>query len=111
MDQKAIDIAERRKDAIAFLSPYRSAIFNESATDSVVRDAETITDNVIGHFSPITSSSFAIFDSGYKYMYDRFADKFRYVPLNGDVGLVLVQELILTTSLGSHLLEPREVQF
>ena len=83
--QKAIDIAERRKDAIAFLSPYRSAIFNESATDSVVRDAETITDNVIGHFSPITSSSFAIFDSGYKYMYDRFADKFRYVPLNGDV--------------------------
>ena len=82
--QKAIDIAERRKDAVAFLSPYRGAIFNESATESVVRDSETITDNVIGHFSPVTSSTFAVFDSGYKYMYDRFSDKFRYVPLNGD---------------------------
>lgn len=82
---KAIDVAERRKDAIAFLSPYRSAIFNESSTESVVREDETITDNVIGFFSPITSSSFAVFDSGYKYMYDRFSDKFRYVPLNGDI--------------------------
>ena len=82
--QKAIDIAERRKDAVAFLSPYRGAIFNDSATESVVRDSETITDNVIGHFSPVTSSTFAVFDSGYKYMYDRFSDKFRYVPLNGD---------------------------
>ena len=30
-------------------------------------------------------SATLVFDSGYKYMYDRFADKFRYVPLNGDV--------------------------
>ncbi len=82
---KAIDVAERRKDSIAFLSPYRAALFNDGATEAVVRDSETITDNVIGHFSPITSSSFAIFDSGYKYMYDRFSDKFRYVPLNGDI--------------------------
>jgi len=83
--QKCIDVAERRKDAIAFLSPHRAAIFNDSATDAVVRASEEITNNVIGHFSPVTSSSFAIFDSGYKYMYDRFADKFRYVPLNGDI--------------------------
>jgi len=82
---KAIDIASRRKDSIAFISPYRGAIFTDNATESVVRSAETITDNVIGHFSSITSSSFAVFDSGYKYTYDRFSDKFRYVPLNGDV--------------------------
>jgi len=82
---KAIDIASRRRDSIAFISPYRGAIFTDNATESVVRSAETITDNVIGHFSSITSSSFAVFDSGYKYTYDRFSDKFRYVPLNGDV--------------------------
>ena len=82
---KAIDVAERRKDAIAFISPYRGAIFNDNDTEAVVRAAETITDNVIGHFASITSSSFAVFDSGYKYTYDRFSDKFRYVPLNGDV--------------------------
>jgi hypothetical protein len=82
---KAIDVAERRKDAIAFISPYRAAIFNDSATEAVVRDVDTITDNVIGYYASITSSSFAVFDSGYKYMYDRFSDKFRYVPLNGDI--------------------------
>jgi len=82
---KCIDVAERRTDAVAFISPYRAAIFNDSATESVVRDSEAITDNVIGFYSPLTSSSFAVFDSGYKYMYDRFNDKFRYVPLNGDI--------------------------
>jgi hypothetical protein len=82
---KCIDVAERRKDAIAFISPYRAAIFSDTDTASVVRDSETITNNVIGFFSPMTSSSFAVFDSGYKYMYDRFNDKFRYVPLNGDI--------------------------
>lgn len=82
---KAINIAETRTDALAFLSPARTAIFNESGSSSSVRDSETITDNIIAHFSPIASSSFAVFDSGYKYMYDRFADKFRYVPLNGDI--------------------------
>ena len=82
---KAIDIAERRKDAIAFCSPYRGAIFNDNDSQAVIRASETITDNVIGHYASMTSSSFAVFDSGYKYMYDRFSDKFRYVPLNGDV--------------------------
>lgn len=83
--QKAIDIAERRKDALAFLSPHRSALFNETGTESSVRPSETITDNVLEHYSTVTSSTFAVLDSGYKYMYDRFADKFRYVPLNGDI--------------------------
>jgi hypothetical protein len=81
---KVIEVAEKRKDAVAFLSPHRAAIFNDSDTEAVVRPIETITNNVIGHFTPLTSSSFAVFDSGYKYMYDRFSDKFRYVPLNGD---------------------------
>ena len=81
---KVIEVAEKRKDAVAFLSPHRAALFNDSGAEAVVRPVDTITDNVIGHFTPITSSSFAVFDSGYKYMYDRFSDKFRYVPLNGD---------------------------
>ena len=83
--QKAIDIAERRKDALAFLSPHRAALFNETGTESSVRPSETITENVLSHYASVTSSTFAVLDSGYKYMYDRFADKFRYVPLNGDI--------------------------
>ena len=41
--------------------------------------------NVIGFYSPLSSTTYAVFDSGYKYMYDRFNETFRYVPLNGDI--------------------------
>lgn len=83
---KAIDVAERRKDALAFISPYRKAIINDAAAGSVTVNSDTdITNNVVGFFGPLTSSSYAVFDSGYKYMYDRFNAAFRYVPLNGDV--------------------------
>ena len=83
---KLISVAEIRKDAIAFISPYRKAFLNDSVAGSVTVNSDaTITDNVIGFYAPVTSSTYAIFDSGYKYMYDRFADTFRYVPLNGDI--------------------------
>ena len=42
-------------------------------------------DNVIGFFNGIRSSSYVVFDSGYKYMYDRYNDVYRFVPLNGDI--------------------------
>jgi len=83
---KLISVAELRKDALAFISPNRLSFLTDTAAGSVTVNSDaTITDNVIGFYSPITSSSFAVFDSGYKYMYDRFADTFRYVPLNGDI--------------------------
>ncbi len=83
---KIISIAELRKDAIAFVSPYRnSQITDSGAGAQVTLTSEKITENVISFYSTVSSSSYAIFDSGYKYMYDRFADKFRYVPLNGDI--------------------------
>ena len=83
---KVIAVAEARKDALAFISPYRKAFLNDTSVGTVtVNSDETITDNVIGFYAPVTSSTYAIFDSGYKYMYDRFNDVFRYIPLNGDV--------------------------
>ena len=84
--QQVIAVADTRKDAIAFISPYRGAFLSDSAAGSVTVNSDTdITDNLLSYYSPLTSSSFAVFDSGYKYMYDRFADTFRYVPLNGDI--------------------------
>ena len=83
---KIIGIAEQRKDAIAFISPYRASQITDSQTGAQITiDSERITSNVISFYSTVASSSYAIFDTGYKYMYDRFADKFRYVPLNGDI--------------------------
>ena len=73
-----ITIAENRKDAVVFASPERSDVAG-------VADANTQKDNVIAFFNAIRSSSYVMFDSGYKYMYDRYNDMYRYVPLNGDI--------------------------
>ena len=84
---KLIAIAEKRKDAIAFISPYRAAMISDTSdqSEATILDDDTITDNVINFFDPITSSSYAVFDTGYKYMFDRFTNTFRYIPLNADV--------------------------
>jgi hypothetical protein len=81
-----ISIAEQRKDAVAFISPYRRAFINDTAVGSVtVNSDDSITDNVIEYYASVTSSTYGVLDSGYKYMYDRFSNVFRYVPLNGDI--------------------------
>ena len=83
---KLIAVAEQRKDAIAFISPSRNTFINDGAVGTVtVNNDSAITNAVVDFYSPITSTTYAVFDSGYKYMYDRFSDTFRYVPLNGDI--------------------------
>ena len=83
---KIIAVAEQRKDAIAFISPSRNTFINDGSVGTVtVNNDSAITNSVIDFYSPITSTTFGVFDSGYKYMYDRFSDTFRYVPLNGDI--------------------------
>ena len=78
---KLISIAEIRKDAVAFISPDKSTFI----TGSTLNSSADITNNVLDFFAPITSSTYAVFDSGYKYMFDRFGNTFRYIPLNGDI--------------------------
>ena len=55
----------------------------------------TQTNNIKDFFDNLASSSYAVFDSGYKYMYDKYNDVYRYVPLNGDVaGLCANTDLV-----------------
>jgi hypothetical protein len=75
---KLISIANFRKDCIAVISPYRGGVVNET-------NPETQTNNIVRFFSPLSSSSYAVFDSGYKYTFDRFNNQFRYIPCNADV--------------------------
>ena len=82
---KVINIADTRKDCVAFVSPCRSELLTTSGSGYTVKGAADITQNVLDFYAPIPSSSYGVLDSGYKYMYDRFADTFRYVPLNGDI--------------------------
>jgi len=86
--ENLITIAENRKDAVVFVSPERSDVVN-------ITDSNSQLTNVLGFFAGITSSSYVVFDSGYKYMYDRYNDVYRFVPLNGDLaGLAARTDLI-----------------
>jgi hypothetical protein len=76
--QYLISIAEDRKDCIATVGPHRADLIG-------ITNTTTQTTNLIKYFSSISSSSYATFDSGYKYTYDRFNNKFVYIPCNADV--------------------------
>jgi len=82
-----ISIAQDRKDCIATISPHRAAIVN-------VANSQTQTQNVLQFYAPVSSSSYAILDTGYKYTFDRFNNTFRYVPTNGDVAGLCVRTSI-----------------
>ena len=82
-----ISIAGTRKDCIATISPHRADVVD-------LTNSDTQTDNIVQFFAPLSSSSYAIFDSGYKYTYDRFNNKFRYIPCNADVAGLCVRTSI-----------------
>lgn len=75
---KLISIVNSRKDCVAFISPDKSNVVG-------VSDSGTQTTNIVDFFDTFASTSYAVFDSGWKYLYDRFADKYRWIPCNGDV--------------------------
>jgi hypothetical protein len=70
-------LVESRKDCVGFVSPHRAATVG-------VALSSTATENVKTAFDLCPSSSYMVFDSGYKYMYDKYGDVYRHVPLNGD---------------------------
>jgi len=78
IQQYVIDnIVNSRKDCVAFISPPRTAIDNISTTPTAGIQAWLT--------SLARSSSYVVADSGYKYMYDKYNNVYRYIPLNGDV--------------------------
>ena len=83
-----ISKANARKDCMATVGPHRADVVG-------ITNDDTQTTNVINFFSPLSSSSYCVFDSGYKYMFDRFNNKFRYVPCNGDVAGLMTRTNIV----------------
>ena len=74
-----IGIAESRLDCVVFASAQ-----NISSGDPIIGTGSTATDAIVAYRNALPSSSYAVLDSGYKYQYDRYNDKYRWVPLNGD---------------------------
>lgn len=79
-----IDIANTRKDCMAFISAHRSDVIGQS-------DTEVITNRVVDYFDQVPSTSYAVFDAGYKYIYDKYNDTYRYVPCNSDIAGLCLQ--------------------
>ena len=86
--QAVAAVANSRKDCIAFISPWSGAQIATSG-GSALTPAQQLA-NTIEFMDNIASSSFVVLDSGIKYTYDRFNDKYRYIGCNGDVAGVCV---------------------
>ena len=82
-----ISLADARKDCIATISPHRDNLVN-------VTNTNTQTNNLLRFYSSLNSSSYAVFDAGYKQTYDRFNNEFRYIPTNGDIAGLMVRTSI-----------------
>ena len=89
-----VDLCDARKDCVVFLSPESSDVLS-SGTPLIESTCET---NVLDYRETQLnkSSSYAFLDSGWKYMYDRYNDVYRWVPLNGDIAGLAVRSDELT---------------
>lgn len=77
-------ICETRRDCVAFLSPHRDALID--AGGKARTNYNQVIDSIINNYRNfLQASSYWFLDSGYKYRYDKYNDKYRWVPLNGDI--------------------------
>ena len=76
------NIAETRKDCVAFISPEK--------VDCVDNAGQEVTD-IKAFRNGLASTSYAFLDSGYKYQYDKYSDVYRWIPLNGDIAGLCVR--------------------
>lgn len=77
------NIAEVRKDCMVLVSPPKSLV--------VATSTHSPADSLVTFRNAVHNSSYAVMDSGYKYMYDKYNDTYRWIPLNGDVAGTIVR--------------------
>ena len=76
--QYVIDnIVNSRKDCLAFISPPSANVINQAGNE---------TTNITSWNTALArSTSYAVADSGWKYMFDKYNNTYRWIPLNGDI--------------------------
>lgn len=77
------NIAEFRKDCIAFVSP--NAPNSGGIGTGVINNDNKEVDSLLIQRNVLPSSSYGVFDCNWKYQFDTYNDTFRWVPLNGDI--------------------------
>jgi hypothetical protein len=80
----ADNIAEYRRDAVFFASPSRANVVNQP-------DNTNTANNIVGERNAMTSTSYGVMDSGWKYQFDKYNNVYRWVPLNGDIAGLCVR--------------------
>ena len=71
-----ISTVNSRKDAIVFLSPTKASVVNNAGNEAT---------SILSFRNSLSSTSYAVLDSGYKYQFDKYNNVYRWVPLNGDI--------------------------
>ena len=87
--EAVIGVATLRKDCVAFVSPFKGSQIATSGGVALTSTSQR--DNTIAFLGTLPSTSYAVLDSGIKYTYDRFADKYRYIGCNGDIAGLCVR--------------------
>ena len=84
----AIQIAESRKDCLVVASPRRASVVGISSES-------TQSTNVKADYASCTSSSYAVFDSGWTYQYEKYNDKYCWVPACGHTAGIMARSDLL----------------
>ena len=84
----AIQIAESRKDCLVVASPRRASVVGVSSES-------TQSTNVKADYASCTSSSYAVFDSGWTYQYEKYNDKYCWVPACGHTAGIMARSDLL----------------
>lgn len=80
---KYLNVADGRKDAVAFISPpYANSVTSTAKSTDVVN---------FRNGSGLLDTSYGVMDSGWKYQYDKYNDVYRWIPLNSDVAGLCVR--------------------
>jgi hypothetical protein len=93
-------VANTRKDCIAFISPWNGAQVATSGGSALTPALQL--SKTLEFFESIGSSSYVVKDSGIKYTYDRFNDKYVYIGCNGDIAGLCVS----TSTIGDDWISP-----
>lgn len=71
------NVVSKRLDCVAFITPDDGVVTSNPGNEP---NALVAWINAVNR-----STSYAVCDSGFKYMYDKYNDVYRYVPMNGDI--------------------------
>ena len=85
---QGILVCEKRKDCLLVASPRRASVVNRTSESDQVTDVKADVNSA-------SSSSFVVFDSGWLYIFDRYNNRYHYVPANGHTAGIMARSDLL----------------